>query len=203
MLTKNHLSLGSNCELFVRLFTNQSSDYLISYKTCLGELNSSRCKAIVTMLSILVLSSLVFMQQFSNLLLDIYFIINTEPNVDSIDEVCDNQDIEIRTQVSTIKNFKGYNPCNLDEENWARFKTRTKLYQSWYSFFPDEQNLLDLITGKTVILASSIEVQTLSQLPELNDQIYLPENKYYSFIQGFVVGKGHKFSRTANYLYVS
>ena len=132
-------------ELFSRLFTNQSSNILLNYK-CVQGLNNSKNKLIIILLTISMLSILIITQQFSNALLDIYFNIKSMPIFNSFEEVCNNQEIFIRTTIFNT-HLNGLDKvCNQELGKRSNFKIAKK----WFNSLFNEEILLDVIQGKSV-----------------------------------------------------
>ena len=171
LLNKEHLNIKASCELFFRLFTNQSSDLLVSYKT-IEEVSRTNKNIIFILLIILLFSILIINQNFTNALLDIYFLVKPEPTVKSFQEVCNNQDYFVRTTAINVFAKILDEVCKLEVEKRSNFE----IFETWADLI-NEEILLDVINGKTVLISPSSLSPKLMEIFELKNYITSPDDE--------------------------
>ena len=165
--------------MFLRLFTNQSSNLLNSYKKSEG-VNEIRNQSLNTLLIILILSLTIINQQLTNSLLDIYFNVKSIPIFNTFDEVCKNQKVLVKT---TLLNRLDQ-ICNLEVRKRKNFEELSR----WTQFL-DDKILLDVINGNTVLISTSSLSQILRNINELKSHIIHPDDKKDSILSCYKIMK--------------
>ena len=183
-------------ELIISLLINQSSNVLISYKNCIKELNSCRKRIKLTLLVIWILGLFFITQEFTNLLLDIYFNVKSGPIINSAEELCNNQDISVKTTLFRMEALITLCPTKLIKN----LLPRIKVFESWSVFLGNQQNLIDVIEGKAIILIDSSTRPLFSKMMELQHILINPDNKYWSVYTSFIIIKIHKYAKLIYYL---
>ena len=183
-------------EMIASLLINQSSNVLISYKNCIKGLKSCRKSIKITLLIIWMLSLFFMSQEFTNLLLDTYFNIKSGPIINSADELCNKQEISVKTTLFRMEALSTICSQRLIEN----LLPRIKVFQSWAEFLSDQKNLMEVIEGKAIILCESSIRQLFSQMNELRNILINPDNKYWSVYTSFIVIKIHKYAKLIYYL---
>ena len=185
----------------MRLFTNQSSKLLLSYKTCIDQINSARAPIILAMLIIWLFSTLILTQQLKNLLLDIYFIVKTAPLLNSAEDICNNQDLILKTSEETILDFKELDLCHFNSKQWEKFIKKVKYLESWNDLLlNDHKTLQEVINGRNFIMCNTYERQSISQIYEMKNHFYNPDNRYQSVITSLGVRKDHHHFENISFL---
>ena len=172
LLNEKQLKIKASIELFFRLFTNQSSNLLIRYKLVQG-LNKTKNKLIIILLVILIQSILIINQQLTNSLLDIYFNIKTLSLFNNFEEICNNRDISVKTTIFNTQLNSDDKVCNHDLEK----RTNFEIVDSWKNLLFNEKILLDVINGKSVLIAPSYLSQNIQRIYELKNHIIFPDDR--------------------------
>ena len=199
-IDKEHFNIKASIELFLRLFTNQGSKLLTSYKirTPTEGLNEIKHKLIIFLLIMLLLSILIINQQFTNALLDIYFNVKSVPIFNTFGEVCRNQKISVKTTKRNVQGNSLDKVCDQDVKNRSNFIIMNTMYD-----FLAEEILLDVIKGKTVLISMSYLSLSLREIFELNNHITYPEDKRNQALLCFAIPKNQTYYDQIYYRYVS
>ena len=183
LLNKEHLNIKASSELFFQLFTNQSSDLLMSYENIL-KLSRTNKHMILILLIILLFSILIINQQFNNALLDIYFLVKPLPMVNSFYEVCNNLGYSVKTTVANTFANRLDEVCNLEVKKRPNFE----IVYAWTDFI-NEEILLDVINGKTVLISHSSLSKNFKEIFELKTHIISPDDGRNPTLLCYIIDK--------------
>ena len=142
LLNDRDFKITASIGLYSRLFTNQSSNLLISHKKALVESQNIN-KQIISLLIILILSIFFINQQFSNALFDIYFNIKSEPIFNTFQQVCNNQEISVKTTLLNTYGKSLDQVCNLEMEKRSNFEVLALVIYSCV-FLSNENELIKI-----------------------------------------------------------
>ena len=175
MLAPFYLGPISSFEIIMRLFASQSSNkitYIIAQTRHCSFLNRI---SIIILMGVVLQSIAMFMREFNGVLLDSYVNFNSEPVVNSLQDVIDNKQLSIFAYLPNIEKNIHFNLNPEAAESLIgrikKFRNETNL--TYPKDFKDEGIFRQLIKGNLVIIC-------ISMARELYFERFRPWNKFFT-----------------------